>query len=194
MLSSKTGSGSSDHGLETGNHHRVWNGVVQHKTDDGADRLAYPSSGGDSHPNAAGDRKATAEFLPLLNAAYNAWKGNGSTPTPEPSPSPTPSPSPVSGGVTVKAFAATAKRGKVATLKFRVSQAVLTGKADVTIRVRTQAGKTVRIVKVKGVPLNKLRHAHFRCLLKRGTYRFSVAAYRAGVLTGNVASARLRVT
>ena len=42
VLSSKTGSGGSDVGLESGNHHRVWNGAVQHKTDDGADRLAYP--------------------------------------------------------------------------------------------------------------------------------------------------------
>jgi len=64
-------------GLTTGNHHRVWNGAVQHKTDDGTNRLAYPSAGGDSHPNAAGDQKATAEFMPLLNAAYNAWVGNG---------------------------------------------------------------------------------------------------------------------
>ena len=77
VLSSKTGGGASDLGLATGNHHRVWNGAVQHKTDDGADRLAYPSAGGDSHPNAAGDQKATAEFVPLLNAAYNAWVGNG---------------------------------------------------------------------------------------------------------------------
>ena len=76
VLSSKTGGGANDLGLASGNHHRVWNGAVQHKTDDGADRLAYPSAGGDSHPNAAGDRKATAEFVPLLNAAYNAWQGN----------------------------------------------------------------------------------------------------------------------
>ena len=79
VLSSKTGSGASDAGLATGNHHRIWNGAVQHKTDDGADRLAYPS-GGDSHPNAAGDQKATAEFVPLLNNAYNAWKARGGRP------------------------------------------------------------------------------------------------------------------
>jgi hypothetical protein len=76
VLTSKTGGGASDVGLATGNHHRVWNGAVQHTTDDGADRLAYPGAGGDSHPNAAGDQKATAEFVPLLNAAYNAWVGN----------------------------------------------------------------------------------------------------------------------
>ena len=76
VLTSKTGGGASDVGLASGNHHRVWNGAVQHKTDDGADRLAYPSAGGDSHPSAAGLQKATAEFVPLLNAAYNAWRGN----------------------------------------------------------------------------------------------------------------------
>jgi hypothetical protein len=76
VLTSKTGNGDSDVGLPTGNHHRVWEGAIQHKTDEGADRLAYPSADGNSHPNAAGSRKATAEFLPLLNAAYNAWKGN----------------------------------------------------------------------------------------------------------------------
>ena len=77
VLTSKTGDGASDVGLETGNHHRVWDGAVQHKTDDGADRLAYPTSPSDSHPTAAGLQKATAEFVPLLNAAYNAWRGGG---------------------------------------------------------------------------------------------------------------------
>jgi hypothetical protein len=76
VLTSRTGGGASDVGLATGNHHRIWNGSVQHKTDDGADRLAYPSAGDDSHPNAAGAQKATAEFVPLLNNAYNAWRGN----------------------------------------------------------------------------------------------------------------------
>ncbi len=80
VLSSKTGGSASDVGLATGNHHRVWNGAVQHKTDEGANRLAYPSATGGSHPNAAGDQKATAEFVPLLNAAYNAWKGEPSPP------------------------------------------------------------------------------------------------------------------
>jgi hypothetical protein len=76
VLTSKTGGGESDAGLASGNHHRLWNGAVQHKTDDGADHLAYPTSPSDSHPTAAGLQKATAEFVPLLNAAYNAWRGN----------------------------------------------------------------------------------------------------------------------
>ncbi len=77
VLTSKTGSGANDAGLASGNHHRLWNGAVQHKTNDGADRLAYPTSASDSHPTAAGLQKATAEFVPLLNAAYNAWRRDG---------------------------------------------------------------------------------------------------------------------
>gem|GEM_PF-3449445 len=67
----------------TGNHHRWWNNAVQHKTDGDNDLspnvLEYPS--GDDHPSTAGNLKATAEFLPLLNLAYNRWKDTGSTTT-----------------------------------------------------------------------------------------------------------------
>jgi len=80
VLTSKPAGAASDVGLASGNHHRLWNGAVQHKADDGRDRLAYPTSADDSHPNAAGLKKATAEFVPLLNAAYNAWRGNGGGP------------------------------------------------------------------------------------------------------------------
>ena len=63
-----------------GNHHRWWSGSVQHKTDGDNDLnpnvLEYPS--GDDHPNRAGNLKATAEFAPLLNLAYNRWKNGGS--------------------------------------------------------------------------------------------------------------------
>lgn len=69
----------SDVGAAGGNHHRWWNNAVQHKIDGGSDILAYPN-GGDSHPTAAGSQKATAEFVPLLNVAYNRFKGG--TPNP----------------------------------------------------------------------------------------------------------------
>jgi hypothetical protein len=63
---------------ETGNHHRWWNGVVQHKTNGDNDRnpnvLEYWTR--DDHPSRAGDMKATTEFVPLLNIAYNRWKGS----------------------------------------------------------------------------------------------------------------------
>ena len=64
---------------ETGNHHRWWNNAIQHKTDgdkdDNPNVLEYPTE--DDHPSRAGNLKATAEFLPLLNVAYNRWKGEG---------------------------------------------------------------------------------------------------------------------
>jgi hypothetical protein len=75
-----TNGGSSkinDLGKETGNHHRWWNNSVQHVADIGGgyDTTAYASAPNDSHPSKAGNQKATAEFLPLLNLAYNQWQG-----------------------------------------------------------------------------------------------------------------------
>ncbi len=58
----------------TGGHHRMVNGLVEH-TAGSSNYLAYPTA--DSHPSAAGDLIATAEFVPLLNAAYDAWKTGG---------------------------------------------------------------------------------------------------------------------
>ena len=73
----------NDLNSETGNHHRWRNTAVQHKTDGDNDLspnvLEYSS--GDDHPSTAGNLKATAEFLPLLNLAYNRWKDNGTTTT-----------------------------------------------------------------------------------------------------------------
>jgi hypothetical protein len=57
------------------NHHR-WSGrdiervLVTHNN-----FSAYPS--GDSHPSTEGHSKATAEFVPLLNVAYNRWQAGG---------------------------------------------------------------------------------------------------------------------
>ncbi|NPV60474.1 MAG: hypothetical protein HPY75_12560 [Actinobacteria bacterium] len=80
VLTSNGGSAyASDFGWETGNHHRWLNGAVQHKTDGGGNTLAYPS--GDDHPNYVGNQKATGEFLPLLNVAYNRFKA-GQVPAP----------------------------------------------------------------------------------------------------------------
>ena len=51
-------------------------GVIEHTisgdNDANANVLEYPT--GDDHPSAAGDQKATAEFLPLLNIYYHRWK------------------------------------------------------------------------------------------------------------------------
>jgi hypothetical protein len=169
VLSSKTGGGASDVGLASGNHHRVWNGAVQHKTDDGADRLAYPSDGGDSHPSAAGDQKATAEFVPLLNAAYNAWKGNG-------------------GGDTVgpKTFATrrvNVRKGRVATLYYRVRDDA-SESATVTIRIRTRGGALRKTLALGLKGTGPERRARFTCRLARGVYWYSVEARD---LSGNAA-------
>jgi hypothetical protein len=53
-------------------HHEVVDGQVQHVADAGSNVAAYPS--GDSHPNSVGQRKATTEFVPLLNYYYNRWR------------------------------------------------------------------------------------------------------------------------
>ena len=54
-----------------GNHHRWWDGRVQHVQALDNDLAAYPD--GDSHPTPAGNQKATAEFVPLLNVFVNRW-------------------------------------------------------------------------------------------------------------------------
>ena len=69
---------TNDLGSTTGNHHRWWQGGIQHKTDGGADTLAYPS--GDDHPTAAGGLKATGEFVTMLNIFYHNWKDADITP------------------------------------------------------------------------------------------------------------------
>jgi hypothetical protein len=74
VLTSNGGSpAANDLGKETGNHHRWWKGAVQHVHPVPSDVLAYPTA--DSHPTAAGGKKATAEFVTLLNYYYNTWKG-----------------------------------------------------------------------------------------------------------------------
>jgi hypothetical protein len=89
----------NDLGMEAGNHHRWWNGAVQHKTDgdDDASPNTLEYATGDDHPSSAGNQKATGEFLPLLNNAYNNFMSSTkATPTasPTPSMSPTDNPSP----------------------------------------------------------------------------------------------------
>ncbi|MFH2038784.1 MAG: hypothetical protein ABIJ65_05050 [Chloroflexota bacterium] len=60
-------------------HHMFNNtsGRVEHTVVPGHDTLNYSSGGGDDHPNQAGSRKATEEFLPLLNIFYNRWQAGG---------------------------------------------------------------------------------------------------------------------
>ena len=69
---------TNDLGWETGNHHRWWNNGIQHTVDTSGgvhNTSAYPSGSYNNHPSDAGNQKATAEFVPLLNAVYNQWPG-----------------------------------------------------------------------------------------------------------------------
>jgi hypothetical protein len=57
-------------------HHRFDNGQIEHVVG-GSNTLYYPS--GDDHPSVEGSRKATEEFVPVLNTFYRRWKsGNPS--------------------------------------------------------------------------------------------------------------------
>jgi hypothetical protein len=69
---------TNDLGATTGNHHRLVSGTVQHLVQTANNYAAYPT--GDSHPSTAGNLKAMAEFVPLLNVAYHAWQGDGGRP------------------------------------------------------------------------------------------------------------------
>ena len=57
-----------------GNHHRWWQGGIQHQVQVPRDTTAYASDRDDDHPTEAGNRKATAEFVPLLNYFYQEWR------------------------------------------------------------------------------------------------------------------------
>lgn len=76
VLTSNGGSPSiNDLGSASGNHHRYRGGVLEHITAQGSDFAAYATDpASDSHPTAAGHRKATAEFVPVLNGFYQTWK------------------------------------------------------------------------------------------------------------------------
>jgi hypothetical protein len=60
-------------------HHWYKDGEIQHIVQN-KNTTAYPS--GDDHPNEAGSRKATDEFIPLLNIYYNRWAASSHVPQP----------------------------------------------------------------------------------------------------------------
>jgi hypothetical protein len=64
---------SSDLGLSSGNHHRWWDGAIQHVHPVANNFSAYGSYDDDSHPTPAGGQKASAEFVQLLNVYYNRF-------------------------------------------------------------------------------------------------------------------------
>jgi uncharacterized repeat protein (TIGR01451 family) len=82
VLTSNGGSSNTnDLGSTDGNHHRWWNGTVQHIQTVSSNYSAYGSGSWDSHPTAAGNQKATGEFVPLLNIYYHRWQEGSSQKT-----------------------------------------------------------------------------------------------------------------
>jgi hypothetical protein len=77
VLTSSTGrTSANDLNSDKGNHHRFRSGKIEYLVDPAFGNFsAYASASDDSHPTPAGGKKATAEFIPLLNIAYHRWKG-----------------------------------------------------------------------------------------------------------------------
>lgn len=79
------------------NHHRWTGSQIEHTFVPGKNNLYYPS--GDDHPARAGNRKATEEFVPLLNIFYHRWQATaGSAPIEPQRQSPTATPQDTGGG------------------------------------------------------------------------------------------------
>ncbi len=76
------------------NHHRINNKKVQYITNKGRNTLYYPTNG-DDHPSPAGNRKATKEFVPMLNTYYQAWQKDAPRTPPSESPKTVAAPAPV---------------------------------------------------------------------------------------------------
>jgi hypothetical protein len=87
------------------NHHRFSKGAIEYVTNRGGNTLYYPTNG-DDHPSPGGNRKATGEFVPLLNVYYHRWESaprTATTPPPEPEQAPVPEQEPEPAPETTKA-------------------------------------------------------------------------------------------
>ena len=63
------------------NHHRFRDGKVEHIAVEGMNTAYYPTAEDDDHPSPEGNRKATEEFVPLLNTFFHRWQsGSGDRP------------------------------------------------------------------------------------------------------------------
>lgn len=174
VLTSNGGRASvNDLGRSGGHHHRMWNGRVQHRSAGGRSTLAYPSAGGDDHPNGAGDRKATAELLPLLNAAYHEWKGDARPPD-------------TVGPRTYAPRRAAVRRGRSVRLRFRVTDDV-SATAVVGLRIVDRRGRVRTTLWPGRRATGSVQSVSWRCTLPRGSYRFQVLARDA---SGNAQTKR----
>ena len=86
---------TNDLGRLAGNHHRYRSGLAEHSQTVSSDTCAYGRSEEDSHPTAAGGKKASSEFVGLLNLYYARWKAGPKAPLAE---AVTPSSGPVTAG------------------------------------------------------------------------------------------------
>ncbi|HEY5269240.1 MAG TPA: hypothetical protein VII97_02815 [Anaerolineales bacterium] len=77
------------------NHHRFMDGKIEHVFIPGRNTSYYPSSRDDDHPSEGGSRKATEEFLPLLNIFYHRWADGQPSQPPMATQPPAIAPSPV---------------------------------------------------------------------------------------------------
>ena len=83
----------------------------------------------------------------------------------------------LAGALTTRApTPATVKRGRIAVLEYEADQAVLHGKATVTIRITAASGRVMKTLKRRNVSLNVLHKARFLCLLPKNVYTFTVTA------------------
>lgn len=116
------------------NHHRLVGGVVEHVHTPGMDS-AYYTVGGDDHPTVEGSRKATEEFVPLLDHFYAQWKAE---------PDPTPSPSPSAYVPTTPAPPVTT--GPAATSATPTTPAPIRGVVPVRVQGLVARGKGRRVI------------------------------------------------
>ncbi len=96
---------------------------------------------------------------------------------------------------TTSATSVSVRRGRTATLKYKVADAAPTqGTATVSIKIKNSHGKVVKTIKVGSKSVNTALTAKFRCKLAKGAYKYYVYATDAsGNAQAKVGSARLRV-
>lgn len=96
---------------------------------------------------------------------------------------------------TTRAWAVAVRKGRVATLKYKVTDAVPTkGTATVVIKIKNRAGKVVKTMSAGTKTVNVLLAKKFRCTLAKGNYKYYVFATDASAnAQSKIGSARLTV-
>lgn len=65
------------------NHHRYYEGTIEHVYESGMNASYYPTDSWDDHPNEGGSQKASEEFVPLLNIFYHRWRSGAPAQPPQ---------------------------------------------------------------------------------------------------------------